>query len=51
VGATQKYSNGWETAFGKGKKKQAAQPAAKTAKTSKKPAAKKKPTTKAGKKR
>ena len=34
VGATEKYSEGWETAFGKGKVKSAAsKPAAKSGKT------------------
>lgn len=51
VGATKKYSDGWQTAFGKGKKKTA--PAAKAKKAAaKKPAkasAKKKPAAKAKK--
>jgi hypothetical protein len=46
VGATKKYSTGWETAFGKGKKKtepaaaakKAAKPTAAKASTKKKPA-------------
>lgn len=46
VGATKKYSDGWEAAFGKGKKKSAAaksKPAKKSAKKAagKKPAKKK----------
>jgi hypothetical protein len=39
VGATKKYSTGWETAFGKGKKKTEPAAAAKTS-TKKKPAKK-----------
>ncbi len=38
VGATKQYSMGWETAFGKGKKK--TEPAAAAKKTTKKTAAK-----------
>ncbi len=53
IGATKKYSDGWEAAFSKGKKKAATAPAA-AAKTKKaKPAAKasaKKKTAKKGKK-
>ena len=51
VGATKKFSTGWETAFGKGKKK--TEPAAAVKKTTKKTAAKtstkKKPAKKAKK--
>ncbi len=44
VGATKKYSDGWETAFSKGKKKaQAAKPKKAAAKKSTKASAKKKP--------
>ncbi|MGD9721624.1 MAG: hypothetical protein AB7O59_05950 [Pirellulales bacterium] len=46
VGATKKYTDGWESAFGKGKKKATAAPAKKAAKKS----AKKKPAGKKGKK-
>ncbi|MEX2112836.1 MAG: hypothetical protein WD845_06590 [Pirellulales bacterium] len=42
VGATKKYSDGWETAFGKGKKKPATAIKAKAAKKSTKKAAGKK---------
>ncbi len=47
VGATKKYSDGWESAFGKGKKKSATK---KKAATKKKPvSAKKKPAKKSAK--
>jgi hypothetical protein len=41
VGSTQKYANGWEAAFGKGKKKSAAPKAAAKSKPAKKAAGKK----------
>jgi hypothetical protein len=66
VGATKKYSDGWESAFSKGRSKSSAAPAAKKAtaasakaapakkasakKTAVKPSAKKKATGKKGKK-
>jgi hypothetical protein len=43
VGATKKYSDGWEAAFAKGKKKSAAAAKSKPAKKSAKKAAGKKP--------
>ncbi len=50
VGATKKYSDGWESAFGKGKKKSAKPTKAKAAKKSTKKAAGKK-SAKKGKKK
>ncbi len=50
VGATKKYSDGWESAFGKGKKKSAQPAKAKAAKKSTKKAAGKK-SAKKGKKK
>lgn len=56
VGTTKKYSDGWEAAFGKGKKKSKAAPKKASGKSQAKPAsakksAKKRPATKAGKKK
>ena len=53
VGATKKYSDGWDSAFGKGGKKSATptkSAAKKSAKKSAKPSAKKKSSAKKGKK-